>query len=303
MFYNDFLYQQEFSSATSVVVNHNLNSDQIKIRVINTSAGTNQGLVINPSSVVYGGDPLNSFTVNFDSAQTGYVEVTFIEYYQPRMLPPDKVQQLNDADLTQIGSGGSGGITELTSSYITVNNETTDLPNSSRLIAGEGAEIATGPGSIEVSVDDSVVAFQNKTNTFTQANVFQSGLSGSLTTLANGTPYIVGGADISATVQPNGSILIDSTATTQNIEWIEEEFAPQSISSNAAMSQQLQFEPASTQAVHLYVNGILQRQDATQGTYTLGGVGNRGVLWYTNNPSSFNLDNNDCIVFKYPRFI
>lgn len=301
MYYSDFLYQQEFSAATSVVVNHNLNSDQLKLRVINTTGTDTLGEIISPSSVVYGLDPLNSFTVNFSSPQTGYIEVTNVEYYEPRLLPPNKVQQLNDADLTQIGSGGSGGITQLTSSYVTINNDSTDLPNSSQLIAGEGSNLTAGAGTIEISVDDSVVAFQNKTNTFTQANIFQSGLSGSLTSLSNGTPFIVGGIDISAEVQPNGSIVIASTA--QKIEWIEEEFAPQSISSNGAMSQQLQFAPASTQAVHLYVNGILQRQDATQGTYTLGGVDNRGVLWYTNNPSSFNLDNNDCIVFKYPRFI
>jgi hypothetical protein len=70
--------------------------------------------------------------------------------------------------------------------------------------------------SLDVSefiIDDSIVATVSGT-TFTGAVIFDAGLSGSLTTLADGTSYMVAGENIVITTGSNGSVQIASALST-----------------------------------------------------------------------------------------
>ena len=68
-----------------------------------------------------------------------------------------------------------------------------------------------GTGSpISMAIDNNVVATISG-STFTGAVNFNSGLSGSLTRLTNGNPYLIAGSNIEITSASNGSITITST--------------------------------------------------------------------------------------------
>jgi hypothetical protein len=67
-------------------------------------------------------------------------------------------------------------------------------------------------GSYTLAINDSIVATVSGT-TFTGVTKHNSGLSGSLTKLTDGTSYLVAGTNITITSQSNGSILVSSVDT------------------------------------------------------------------------------------------
>lgn len=83
---------------------------------------------------------------------------------------------------------------------ITISSTATDTTYT----AGNGLDLV----GTEFSVDDSVVATLSG-STFSGPVVFDAGLSGSLTKLADGSDYLIGGANVTLTTGSNGSITFD----------------------------------------------------------------------------------------------
>ena len=80
------------------------------------------------------------------------------------------------------------------------------------LFAGSGLNAAKTTGSISINIDDSILATLSGA-TFTGPVNFNEGLSGSLTSLTDGSPYLIAGSNIIIATQSNGAISISSTAS------------------------------------------------------------------------------------------
>ena len=115
---------------------------------------------------------------------------------------------LMDRGKRRPGGGGDGAAT-----YV-VMSATGSLSSERVLTAGTGINVADGGAgsTVTLSVRDSVVATISG-STFTGVSKFNSGLSGSLTRLVNGTSYLAAGNNITITSASNGQITISSTAT------------------------------------------------------------------------------------------
>lgn len=89
-------------------------------------------------------------------------------------------------------------------------------------------------------------------------------LSGSLTTLADGSPYLVAGSNVSITKNPNGSLTISSTTspviggpTTQVMCWND---VVTGDADGINMVYELSNAPDPISSLMFYVNGVLQKQ-------------------------------------------
>ena len=99
----------------------------------------------------------------------------------------------------KIPNGLSGSLTRLTD-------------GSSYLREGLGTLIESGTdGHVTIGVKDSVFATISG-STFTGPVLFNAGLSGSLTTLVNGTPYLKSGVNVVISTASNGSITVATPA-------------------------------------------------------------------------------------------
>lgn len=100
---------------------------------------------------------------------------------------------------TKFPQGVSGSLTQL-------------VDGTSYLVAGKGMIILScSNGSVKLSVNDSVFATLSG-SVFSGPVVFNAGLSGSLTNLADGTSYILGATNTLVTTGSNGSITISTPA-------------------------------------------------------------------------------------------
>jgi hypothetical protein len=120
---------------------------------------------------------------------------------------------INTASNGQVSITGSasGATGEVSASYLVL-SATASLANERVLTPGTGLSGSDGGanGSYTLSIDNSVVATISGA-TFTGPVKFNQGLSGSLTSLSDGTPYLLAGASVSITTGANGSITISST--------------------------------------------------------------------------------------------
>ena len=175
-----------------------------------------------------------------------------------------------------------------TSPFILVSGVIGEIPPNSRLLSGSGITITDGgpggvltltstggggsppggnPGEVQfndggVFGGDSNFTFNKTTDTLTVTN-----LSGSLTKLSDGTPYLVAGTNISISTGSNGSITISAPAPTvvQQTSWMEV-VSGSTDGINNVFS--LNYPPNPTNALMFYVNGVLQRP-GTGHDYTL----------------------------------
>ena len=108
------------------------------------------------------------------------------------------------------GGGGTGA--DPNASYIVV-AATASLPNERAIAAWTGLKSTdNGAGnSFRLYIDDSVVATVSG-STFTGAVNFNSGLSGSLTQLTDGTSYLKAGNNVTITSASNGAVTINAIA-------------------------------------------------------------------------------------------
>ena len=104
---------------------------------------------------------------------------------------------------------GTSGLAQSTSAYLTVGNDAT-LTNERSIAVGTGLlSIDGGSNSTyTISINDSSVATISG-STFTGTVKFNSGLSGSLTHLVDGSSYLVAGSGVSIVTGSNGSITIN----------------------------------------------------------------------------------------------
>jgi hypothetical protein len=111
-----------------------------------------------------------------------------------------------------ISSTGGGSGAPANAQYVTLATDAT-LTDERVLTAGSGISVVDGGANstVTLNIDDSVVATVSGT-TFTGATIHQTGLSGSLTQLADGSSYLIAGSNINITSESNGSITITSTA-------------------------------------------------------------------------------------------
>lgn len=103
----------------------------------------------------------------------------------------------------------SGSYGDPDATYLVVAG-TGSLANERTILDGDGINFIDGGsnGNFTILVDPTIIPYLTGANTFTGANIFAGGISGSLQSLSDGTPYIIGGAGITAVTGANGSITL-----------------------------------------------------------------------------------------------
>jgi len=116
-----------------------------------------------------------------------------------------------DVVVRNSGSSGGGGSGDPNASYV-VMSLTSSLSAERVLTAGIGLDLtdAGAGGNVTLDILDSVVATISG-STFTGAVNFDSGLSGSLTRLTDGTSYLTAGSNVTIASASNGAVTISST--------------------------------------------------------------------------------------------
>ncbi len=119
--------------------------------------------------------------------------------------------------LTKLSDGTSfiiagGNMSVVTGSNGSILLSTVNSGTISGVTPGAGLLGGGLSGSVSLGINDSIVATISGT-TFTGAVKFNSGLSGSLTRLADGTPYIASGAGISVATGSTGRITVSLSNT------------------------------------------------------------------------------------------
>lgn len=105
-------------------------------------------------------------------------------------------------------AGAGISITTGSNGAITIVNDGT-VGDISEITPGLGLTGGGTSGTVSLAVDNSLVATLSG-STFTGAVTFNGGLSGSLTRLSNGSPYLVAGTNVIITTGSNGAITIDA---------------------------------------------------------------------------------------------
>jgi hypothetical protein len=198
--------------------------------------------------------------------------------------------------------------------------------------SGNGIEITSGAdGSITVSASGTILTIESLSSTssvffggdvYVEGRIFggspvevgnslvvtgsviaQEGLSGSLTALSDGSPYLIAGSGISLSTGSSGQITISSTADPSSFgkngsSGLLTELVLNEIPSGAMdglnKTFTLAFDPANSASVMLWLNGQLLTQGALK-DYTVSG---RNILF-----GQIDLDPSDVIIAMYTRSV
>jgi hypothetical protein len=174
----------------------------------------NHTVLLNTTSVgpIVGGDIITVVIKNADGAPYG------MSYVPPPAVTMggDVSGDSNSATVTRIRNrvvspaGPTNGDIYIFNAY-----QNQWVPSGSivtALFAGSGLNASKTTGSISINIDDSILATLSGA-TFTGPVNFNEGLSGSLTSLTDGSPYLIAGSNIIIATQSNGAISISSTAS------------------------------------------------------------------------------------------
>lgn len=134
--------------------------------------------------------------------------------------------------------------------------------------AGTGLLGGGTSGAVTLGVDSTVVALVAGT-TFTGVTNHNAGLSGSLTRLTNGDPYLVAGTGISLSTGSLGQVTISNIATgATTIEW-NERLSGTVDGVNTTFT--LAYTPVSSLSIMVFLNGMLLEQGVGN-DYTIAGA-------------------------------
>tara|TARA_B100001094_G_C18126777_1_gene769937 strand:- start:81 stop:1355 length:1275 start_codon:yes stop_codon:yes gene_type:complete len=177
----------------------------------------------NPYSVtLYKGDPSNATNViplesEIDYQLDTFNGILFVQDYDAANVPLFARAFIYVGDMVDTvienSGGGAGGPGDKNAEYLvlaatgSLTNERVFSPTTGLISQDSGAG-----NNYTLRVDNSVVATLTG-SVFTGNSLFQSGLSGSLQQLVNGTPYLRSGTGISITTGSSGEVTVSSTGT------------------------------------------------------------------------------------------
>ena len=153
-----------------------------------------------------------SLTDEIDWLVDYYNGVLFVQDYDSGQIPAFAKAFIYTGNMLSASLGGGGsGPGDADATYV-VMSATGSLNAERILTGGTGLSLTDGgpAGNATLSIEDSVVATISG-STFTGAVSFNSGLSGSLTRLTDGTSYLVAGSNVTIASSSNGAITISST--------------------------------------------------------------------------------------------
>lgn len=207
---------------------------------------------------------------NIDWNVDYYNGILFIQDYSPTKIPAFARafayvgRMAGEVIASGSGGTGGGGSGDTNAQYLVL-SATGSLNNERVFSAGTGLKSTDGGagGNYTLEINDSVVATVSGT-TFTGDVKFNSGLSGSLTTLTDGSAYLKAGSNVTITTGSNGSVTISAassggggaTNTVIQTSWME---IPEGDVDGMNLVFTLNNSPSPSESLLLYVNGVLQR--------------------------------------------
>ena len=175
------------------------------IRYVNGAFSFRDSLgLFNPRSQLSAAGQETEIQYNYSGFLSASSDLRFV-YGQRALVVPNI-----SGSLTRLSDGSSfiiagGNVSVITGSNGSITISTINSGTLSSLTAGTGLLGGGSSGAVSLSINDSVVATISG-STFAGAVKFNSGLSGSLTRLANGSPYILGTNTINVSTGSQGSI-------------------------------------------------------------------------------------------------
>jgi hypothetical protein len=153
-----------------------------------------------------------SLTDEIDWMIDYYNGILFVQDYDSSQAPAFAKAFIYTGNMLSASlGGGGGGSGDPNASYV-VMSLTGSLSAERVLTAGTGLELtdAGAGGNATLNIFDSIVATISG-STFTGAVNFDSGLSGSLTRLTDGTSYLIAGSNVTIASASSGAVTISST--------------------------------------------------------------------------------------------